>query len=307
MMIEKKIKPLEMGSYLDSEGNLPRSVNPDYWLVPGFIDLELSDTSSVETDRLVWAYLGEEGEIFRKTASQGLLAEFLELAESTPKKILSYARRWGVLYVCKHDRISGHKRTEDENGPGPKTGYFSRCELRQTRNNAYWEPLFIWREYAQKARAIINLAAKLHDGKKGRPDDWEVLYGPNKVLQVKDSKPLTVTETVFNERVILSLYVKGWLDDGHVQPHFQWGKKDPQITLMTDTLFGALALRLLMLISRTGGIALCSACGTPYFPKRRPQSRRRRYCNKCGKKVAQKDASKAYRDREREKSKTGSF
>ena len=45
------------------------------------------------------------------------------------------------------------------------------------------------------------------------------------------------------------------------------------------------------------GLSLCSGCGTPYLPTRRPASSRRHDCSQCGKRAAQRDASRAYRSR----------
>ena len=118
----------------------------------------------------------------------------------------------------------------------------------------------------------------------------------------------------------ISVAVNGWLELGHVLPLFSWGGTGPALVtlgarvswfnresqaewlpnmplLQGTSLFGALAVQLLMAVSRTGGLAICSGCGAPYVPKRRPNPRRRRYCPQCGLKAAWRDAQAAQRRR----------
>lgn len=65
-------------------------------------------------------------------------------------------------------------------------------------------------------------------------------------------------------------------------------------------MFGALAVQLLFSVFRSDGLAICSACGSPFIPKRRPNSTRRVYCPDCSKgRRDQRDASRAYRDRKK--------
>ena len=69
------------------------------------------------------------------------------------------------------------------------------------------------------------------------------------------------------------------------------------------SLFGALTVQ--MLAASTGSaLAICSACGRAFVPKRRqPAYGRRRYCRNCGRRAATRDAKADWRARKREEKK----
>jgi hypothetical protein len=60
-------------------------------------------------------------------------------------------------------------------------------------------------------------------------------------------------------------------------------------------LFGALAVQLLFAVSRTDGLAVCSACGSPYCPPRKPRIDQRHYCSGYRRRGAWRDAQRARR------------
>jgi hypothetical protein len=105
-------------------------------------------------------------------------------------------------------------------------------------------------------------------------------------------------------RNTLGSHVNEWLMWGGVRPRFDWTENGTVIRLSSggweqEALFGALAVHLVLAVGGTGGIALCSGCGAPYLPTRRPVDGRRHYCTNCGRKVAERDAARAYRARRR--------
>jgi hypothetical protein len=102
------------------------------------------------------------------------------------------------------------------------------------------------------------------------------------------------------EKSLIAYGVNYWLEGGGVQPKVSWRTSRPIITFECPRpygkLFANLAIQLMMAVSQVDSLAVCSKCGKPYKPKRRPKNNQRRYCPDC-KKFAQRDASAAYRRR----------
>lgn len=68
------------------------------------------------------------------------------------------------------------------------------------------------------------------------------------------------------------------------------------------SLFGVLTVQL-MSAATGSALALCSACGNFFVPRRRqPAFGKRRYCGACGRAAALRDAKADYRERQRNKS-----
>lgn len=89
-----------MGVLASSEdGRVERPIVTPRW--PVAMDLRL-----VDGERLQWR--PGEPEARWVEPRPGLLEGFVALRDGSPAKILQYARRWGVLYLCEHDFPSGH-------------------------------------------------------------------------------------------------------------------------------------------------------------------------------------------------------
>jgi hypothetical protein len=98
--------------------------------------------------------------------------------------------------------------------------------------------------------------------------------------------------------------VNEWLEMGAVRPSMRYQHGQPIVSFRAghadvDALFGALATQLMLAVTSIEGLAVCNGCGTPYEPDRRPAVGKRHYCLRCGPRVAQRDASRAYRERQR--------
>ena len=63
------------------------------------------------------------------------------------------------------------------------------------------------------------------------------------------------------------------------------------------SLFGTLVMQLMFAVSNTEGAAMCTSCGLPFFPKRRPKAGQRRFCDRpnCGRKAANRHAARDFR------------
>ena len=274
--------------------------------------LLLQDRVEIRGDRLFWE--NDRSRRLPKTVSPSprLLETFLRLVDARPAVIGDFARRWGILGICKHTLPRTHDFRE-----GPPTRFCRTKGYRFTRNTeSGWEPLHVWRRYAGQARAIVDVAAQLHQRKIVRDKDiWR---------RTHSHVFLTYPDFLGNREAqchAISVAINGWLELGMVRAFLNWELDSPAtVTLGTSvlrqdrpeirpivlnlfpemqghTLFGALGVQLLMAVSRTAGFATCSSCGHPYTPTRRPSPNRRRYCPNCGVRAAWRDAQQARRQK----------
>lgn len=222
----------------------------------------------------------------RKKSDPQLLFKFTKLADSPPADILEFAKKWGVLGICKHDLPYTHIPP-----PLVETPIKFWCVPRENKNGEYWESVKAWRYYARHALAMVRIAANLHRNRPGEIEDWNTIGGFD-----ADSDDWVRGVSVNNDRIFLATQVSFWLEIGNVRPKFEW--RDNITTISFDAhLFGVLASQLLLLVSRTKGLGFCSNCGDPFVPvNRRPKEGQRNYCAKCGRKAALRDAQ---RDRRR--------
>jgi hypothetical protein len=162
------------------------------------------------------------------------------------------------------------------------------------------EPLYEWRRYARRARGLLNVAAALHVGRVAAVEDWQAaLAGWREPGRPKGLSTVPWWKrSVGADGRVVDMVIDLWLFLGNVRPRFSWTDSGSQLALGGDGLVGALALQLMLAISRTDGLAMCSSCGVPYIPFKRPTAARRRYCSKCRKAgVPLRDAQRALRAR----------
>lgn len=250
----------------------------------------------------------------------GLFAAFVELATAPDIHIRDYARRWGVLRICRHGLPASHNppkphntaphgvsATSVLNSVAARFGALSthseflkhagaaladwqsqyaptECRplgLDRTKNELVpkaalaWEPIESWRLFAGQAVSVLQIAHRLRGGKVGLPADWQRVYG------LSGQQAPWWDQHVDVERLILARVINEWLALGGVRPSLSWSRPDPDVQLFGANLFSAIALQLAFAVSGRDGIAVCSACGRPYLPTRRPKAGQRRYCKPC--------------------------
>lgn len=251
--------------------------------VPARIELDESQ------ERLIWTWPGKpRGQVKPPHAPREkltMLHEFQELADAPAEGIRDYARRWGVLSICDHGLPSTHNArssTSWERPAGMEYCYPKRYPL-DDPTPAYWisdgwfqEPVDRWRHYAREAGAILRLAPFLWAGKLGDASDWEVFSPGHEAWRQRYGLPIK------EERRLLSWRVSQWLEWGGVKPFFLWqGVEAPHLQLEPRGLFGLLAMHLALAVSQVEGFAVCSECGNPYIPRRKPRDDQRNYCPTC--------------------------
>jgi hypothetical protein len=307
----------DLAGIRDPSGQLDRPVAANLLYVPASVELR--------GGRLAWVHhvydqKGGRYIVSPKAVTPGptLLEEFVRLTALPDEAIVSYARKWGLLGICRHNLPRTHWRKSIHSGTS--TDRF--CDLRLYKNpdgsveTSGWEPLVAWRRYSLKAKSLLDVAAHLHAGR--IVTDNKVAVGLDKSLYSEKKLSFEVRRRF--QIVTLSAELNRWLALGNVRPFFSWSLvEEPSVSFGTtwfwmarsiertlvvelidfqgSSLFGALGIQLLMAITRVQGFALCSECGEMYSPTRRPNANRRNYCAKCGIKAARRAASREYRAR----------
>jgi hypothetical protein len=314
-MTRQQSLDLQLGGMLREDGSLERTFGTTRLLLPVVVD--------IEGDQLVWQH-AVEGDDSRRpklaTVDKGFLNDFIALADAPDEQIAAYARKWGVLGVCSH----GCARTHPPHlgATGMLSGHctplgWEHCAPPERAFTRAHEPLQYWRCLARQARGMLQLASALHRGVASHPDIWDDLQlGPEQTSMGR-------SESTGWPNFFLTALVNQWLVNGDVRPHFAWNLDGagPAVTLgvsplpisddflealahlMPDyqgtSLFGALAVQLLLACSRAEGLAICSSCGTPYVPPRRPSASRHRFCTKCGVRASWRMAASKRRARQK--------
>lgn len=208
-------------------------------------------------------------------------SQFIDLANATDPEVLEYAKRWGMLFLCKqHLTPAGHNLDcEPLQGRG-------RSEIHEEG-----EPVKAWKLWAQQARSILYISQKLDDNLLGKSEDWQILYGtgygygplrlpwhyPDYQERYSEKKEIKKRNA---EKTDIAHLINEWLAASGVRPNMEWQSRIPLITLSGYGLFGALAVHLLELSGRYV-LAGCSECHKFYHPTRRPKATQRRYCPDC--------------------------
>jgi len=195
-----------------------------------------------------------------RTPERKTLLAFTKLADAKDEQVRDFAGEWGSLGVGK-----SYRRDDDQAG--------------------YMEEVGLWRRRSIEAKALLRIGAHLHDDRPAALGDW--------VDAIPSQSPLP--EGLDEQRARLAERVSDWLAEGKVQPQLFWVGPAPRLRFSSPHLLGALAVRLMELVSRRETVVICMSCGRPYLPSRRPRADHRHYCPDCGAKAARRDAKREER------------
>jgi hypothetical protein len=285
----QETKWLQAGMGVGDSGELDRDLPTGSWSVPAEV--------RVKGDLLVWRWATPSGGCSHHSpAGAGVLEALLDVTatESIDKgAIIEFAERWGVLGICGHGLPATHRPAlNSPDGPtcSPQPVRADRTRLIDWRQ----EPLTKWQEIGQRARALLTVAAAVHDEKPAPFDTWsDAAWGlPTHSGSERRFIPAA-------DRQGLADAVNRWLTISAVSVAFEWQDDRSVLTLHPRSLVGAVALQLAMSAARTDGLRLCSNCGRPYVPDRKPAANRRSYCKDCRRRAAQRDAARDYRKRKK--------
>ncbi len=289
----------------------------------GFLTVPAKVNLNNTKDRLVWVFNSPPDYAGTVLATAEVLNTFLQLGSATPEAILDFARSWGLLRLCKHGLPATHSHSpygsvyfgEDSAYVLERYPYCRPLGTSALDDNQGYEPISDWRQISRMAKALIDIVAKLNQDELGREDDWNVLY--------ERSTMNRIGQNIVQQRLDCVSVVNTWLRVADLKPQlvYDWNPFDHEwksmkvadtprlregthIRFETDhfrgsSLFAHLACQL-MTIALGHGVAVCSACGKMYGPrKRKPKHGQNNYCGKCGVKAARRDASSRYRARRR--------
>jgi hypothetical protein len=220
----------------------------------------------------------------RVSADPSLLTKFVQLDEAPAERILDYARRHGPLGFCQHGDPS-HRLIPAGCSPVVSAGQAGDATLR--------EALQWWRNLAGHARSLLNAAAQL---RKGGVDDM-TLVRLNPELLFSATK---LTEARRDAGWFVAFGMDLWLRFFQVRPRVTYHEARKRVEARiggSPALAGALALQMMIILTRSTGFAICSGCGQPFAPSRRPNPNRNAYCRDCGERAVWRDAQERRRKR----------
>jgi hypothetical protein len=273
----------------DSEGSLDRPSDLLGWSVPPEVDLDGEWLIFRRPIRTLQS--GRRVLPLRKVkAGANLLSEFVTLQDASVDRILEYARKYGPLGLCKHGEPI-HRL--DPNGC-PRLVSVSRepgklREAGQLREAVQW-----WRSLAGDAYALLNVSAQLFKGK--IEQTALVRLSP----KLKSLPPEQFSNVQGTPGVFPAYALDQWLRFSHVRPRPAYNPRRKRFEIRisgSPALLGALAIQIMLAMTRSTSIAVCSGCGKPFPPSRRPNPNRNSYCKTCGTKAAWREAQTRRRAR----------
>lgn len=275
-------------------GELDRDLPTGAWLVPAEV--------RVKGDVLQYRWATSTERPRRPPQQTGVLDGLLEATGGDVvdgDAVATFARRWGVIEVCPHGLPATH-RPARSSSTGPQC---SIVPVRQDRRRLvdWWqEPLSSWGDLGKRARAMLTVAATVHDQKPAPLETWREAAWDLPMYSGSQSRFIAASE-----RPAMAAAVNGWLTIGGVGVEYVWEGDRPTLTLRPRSLVGAIGLQLAFSAARTDGLRLCFNCGRPYTPERTPAPNRRNYCKDCGLKAAQRQAARDYRERKKKEKSNG--
>ena len=140
--------------------------------------------------------------------------EFRNLCDAGDEAILTYARTWGVLELCRHNLPSCHEfslhvplRLPDPLATSDKPQGWNLNDHRQCVPLRR-EPLATWRLFSAQARALLKIAADLQSVQLGDDSDWTMLL----------SEGIAPARSVNAQRLCVRHVIEGWLKLGRIKP-----------------------------------------------------------------------------------------
>ena len=102
-----------------------------------------------------------------------------------------------------------------------------------------------------------------------------------------ENRPSAARETLFGNqlqfsRVYTGVLVAEWLRAAGVSPRYQWWPtwSRPRMDILSSC-FGYLGLQIATALSGTATLHTCDGCGEAYYPRRKPRTDRRSFCQDC--------------------------
>lgn len=275
---------------------------PHWWDEPRFSPgaWERPTDAWIDGDRLRWRFpRAATRELIQPDLCRGVLAKFVALETAPDGEVVSFARQYGPLGLCVHRLPAWAWHLVEK--PSKARRIFAIGDPCRAILPGGEERLDWWREWAGRFAAMMRLAHAIHSDGRGRIMDWErVLKAEVRNWKKGWAGPRNLKEA----RGLFAWMLNHWLE--RYTPSFnwwfriRWSAAEPEILTGGSRLFVALILQMTFAACTAkgvGGLAICSACGSPCVPRfLHPAEGRRTYCPDCRKKGAPlRDAQRAYR------------
>lgn len=214
-----------------------------------------------------------------------LLRPFVELEGEAPDAYLAFARRYGLLNLCRHGLPACHQPIAFSS-PAQARRYSFPC-FPLILESGGLEPLSTWRRFSRAARAFLSIAAKLAVGQPGDRDDWRALYwvshaaGNGHPVQVCGRDPAGERVLLAGEWASLAGELERWCRLGNVRPVLTAAAEGRDLDIEPVGLFPAIAERLVFAVAEYGVISPCGECGRPIVTATKPRSDRPILCEPC--------------------------
>lgn len=166
------------------------------WPIPSRVEIE---GKSLIYDIVKY---GERLEPDQITMRREILGGFLEMADADDQTILEYARKWGVLGLCRHGLPAAHRGSPDRKlrrfileKPG--------CTITR-KGDWLYESLDRWRHYARLFRSIIALAVELSKAQAMSEEEFRVaaIALKKEVQAMNEGRPHNKESVEFHFRFI---------------------------------------------------------------------------------------------------------
>lgn len=296
----------------DEEGRLERDLPAGAWLIPNDIRAQGSLlTYEPWPSPWRWKLLKRA----RMDRGGRLLEEFVNLGDAPVSDIQHYAKRFGVLGLCHHGFGLGNRWHAQERGGG--------CRPEKVGDRGA-ESIEYWRWWATLFRAMLACATAHHDGRRGQAESWAPMFP---MLQMKPGLSLKTTVEPLCQLLPPLEFKEVWVEisqddlwirlvdvlnltvlaQAALEPRCVSTKGQFEMRLAPGVaqtaLFSVLAAELLACITLARPFYTCSSCGRRYSPeslKHKPRTGTGRYCDKCGRPAAERDAQARRRSAIRE-------
>ena len=294
MAIRTDTAAFQIAGFADSSNRMGRPVKSADMRVPPQIE--------AQGDRLVWGWLTDRrDEHIWVTPGNRMISDFVKLAsERSTEPFVKFAKRYGVFSAEELPMVADW----------PRDSYkFGNKLWRVWGSHNNWEPIEFWREVSRNARAMLRIAAQLNEipPRPGDLEDWQVLEGGPCEEEQLDPELRGIQFDAEENQDWLQEEVNGWLRAGVVglrikAQHQREGRTIWETEVMCgdrwSSLFGAIALQLMLLIAGAETLYTCAGCGFPYSPAgRRTKRGLNTYCGDCGAEAARRDADRRRKDK----------
>lgn len=245
---------------------------------------------------------------FERSVQPGprLLGDFLQLADEPAEKIEVYARRWGVIGICREEMpFSWHRRFD----PCVPLG-LPRNMLKTKMSKPPWEPIGVWRFLARQLRGFLNVVAAVREEELAAERDLQDMQGQGPLAFAWEADPhhyrIPTSPSLRQQALAVNMFIRQSHLMTEIIPVFFWG---PVILIHGATsrpgdavsgLYHALIMQARMAATQTEGWAVCSVGNHPYARGKRSRSGQRNYCPAHRKTAGAATRAVEYRKRIRE-------